>query len=143
MSQLGHMSAETCAASHSASHDYLPKQNHTPFFRRVFGSEAKADAKFAPQGAWRDRTTRVDESARMPEGRRTGNVVVVIVAVIRTIRQVKRLCQQLHVDAFANPDVLCQAQIELEERISAEWIVLGNRAALRNPIQAIEAVLCS
>src|SRR5438445_10051334 len=77
----------------------------------------------------------------MAEGGSAGDVVIEVVAVVGAIRQIERLRNQLQVHAFAQSDVLCQPQVELEERIAAERVVFGNGASLLDAVQSVEAVL--
>src|SRR5438445_1402136 len=77
----------------------------------------------------------------MAEGGSAGDVVIEVVAVVGAIRQIERLRDQLQIDAFAQSDVLCQPQVEFEERIAAERVVFGNGASLLDTVQSVEAVL--
>ena len=65
------------------------------------------------------------------------NVVVEIIAIVSAIGQVERLRHELQPHAFAEFDVLCQPQIELEEWISAERIgvLIGPDGVTKNRLQ--------
>lgn len=109
--------------------------------------EGEADAELTPERVRNDGAGRVDEALGMAEVRRIGNasgaIDAKVVAVVGPIGQVERLREQLQVHAIAELDILCEAHVEFEEWIPAQWIVLRNRAPLRDPVQPIEAVLRS
>ena len=71
------------------------------------------------------------------------NAPLIVVSVVRAVGQVEGLGDQLQIGLVAELDVLSQPGIQLEERIAAQRIVLGDRAACRYAIQAVEAVLCA
>ena len=79
----------------------------------------------------------------MTKGCRVTDVASEIVAVVGAIGEVKGLCNDLQVIAFAELEVLRQTHIELDERITAQRIELGDGASLGNAVDAIEAVLRS
>ena len=62
--------------------------------------ERKSCAEFTPDREWYDGAGRVDEASGMAERRRAGNVVVVVVAVVGSIRQVERLRDELQIHPF-------------------------------------------
>lgn len=88
--------------------------------------EGKAEPEFAAQRARNGGAGRVDEASRMPERRRAGDTVAVVIAIVGAIGEVKGLGDELKIDVFADFEVLGQAQIELEERIAAKRIIFGD-----------------
>src|SRR6266566_650122 len=103
--------------------------------------ECKARAEFTPDRERHDGAGRVNKPGRVPEGGSIGNTVIEVVAVVSAVRQVERLRHELQVHPLTKLEVLRQPHIELEERISAKGIVLGDGAPLRDAVQPIEAVL--
>src|ERR1700730_12271690 len=64
----------------------------------------------------------------MAKGCWTGNVVPEIVAVVGAVGEVEGLRHDLQSPPFAKLDILGQLGVELEDRIAAQRINLGNRA---------------
>src|ERR1019366_8002580 len=104
-------------------------------------SERKADAELAPQRTRNYGAARGQESRRVAECGLARNIAVEVVPVVGAVRQVERLGHELQLHTLAQVDVLRQAHIELEERISAKRIIPGDGAALENAVQAIKTVL--
>src|SRR5215472_7598812 len=90
--------------------------------------EREARAEFTPGGTGDGGGAGVDESARMTEGVLRGDAVVEVVAVVGAVGEVERLGNELDVVVLLDDDVLCQAHVELEERIAAERVEGGNGA---------------
>ena len=69
------------------------------------------------------------------------DTVAKVVAIVRTVGQVERLRDQLNVCPIVDLDALCEAGIQLKERVSAQRIVGYDCAACGNVVQSVEAVL--
>ena len=92
--------------------------------------EREAHAEFTPKRARSECRRRVDEALRMSEGSGIGDAQGVVVAIIGPVSQVERLRDQFQLHALAKLERLGHSQIELEEWITAQQIVLVNRALL-------------
>src|SRR5215470_4164367 len=103
--------------------------------------ERQAETKLAPMGARSGGAGRVDVANRVPEGIRRGDGVAEVGAIIGAVGAVEALSDKLQIDALAELDVLCQAQIKLEEGIAATRIIVGDGAIRSRTVQTVEAIL--
>src|SRR5438067_1238199 len=89
--------------------------------------EAEPETELTGKRARNGRARWVDEVHRLPEGVRT-NGPVEVVSIVRTVSKVECLEDELQVALLTEMNVLAEARIQLEERITTHRIIWSDMA---------------
>src|SRR5215472_12171474 len=104
--------------------------------------EGEVDSHFTPDRARDERGVRSDKADGMPKFT-AGNIAAKIVSVIRSIREIERLGNNLEICPLADLEVLGQFGVEFEDGIAAKWIKLGDGAIAADVIADSSARIVS